>query len=621
MHAPAACRPEPTSGWPRMDAVTLCGGGYHLLPMTLPNQSFAAPAPTPVPSPTPAPRLAVPPESAATEVALVTPSVAPAEVSTWVSNGSNASAPVPLAAPLSTAEAAASFSAFAPRVVSTEDQVLFQEAVTCARAGALRAAYIMTWLGAAEALKRRFRELGARDSKAGAVTTAIAGMEAQHQSVDARLLDEAKSYGLISDAEHAQLRHVYHMRSLFAHPYEHAPTPESLLEAGRVVIDAVLSRPTKLRHGYIADRMASVATDPHFLDDTVPAAHGYADEVFDRVADDLHTFVLTKLWKLLQPLIADPAALERVRRGRRFTQQYLLRGGAPLLNAIDWDTQLPAHAKLLAPVLATPEIFTDLPQRARGMVVSHVLGLVSENEVYLLYLDRLEDAGLLDPHHQERTAKRADAVSIEGLVAAGVAPRRYAPRIIAELKSHTWPRQNPAIKALRGAGPERIGSLPLSVQYEMGSNVLQAADGGSREAAWLLDVMAEGSERWPADVTAGVVAECFINDQGVVRFKLGHLDEALAALATVPVGELPRLLDPITAAIWAGKLRARYTDPDEFTEALTSIDAVADATTSTSAPLQRLRQALVALQARVKADWDQLAAQHRKRDAEETATP
>ena len=53
------------------------------------------------------------------------------------------------------------------RAPTEEDRVLLTEVQASLRGGALRAAYIMTWIACAESLKRRFREAQARDSRAG----------------------------------------------------------------------------------------------------------------------------------------------------------------------------------------------------------------------------------------------------------------------------------------------------------------------------------------------------------------------------------------------------------------------------------------------------------------------
>ena len=103
------------------------------------------------------------------------------------------------------------------KVPAEEDRVLLEEAKASLRGGALRAAYIMTWIACAESLKRRFREAQTRDSHAGKIVGEIEEKERQRKSVDAYLIQKASEYGFIQLGEQRSVEHVYEMRLSLIH--------------------------------------------------------------------------------------------------------------------------------------------------------------------------------------------------------------------------------------------------------------------------------------------------------------------------------------------------------------------------------------------------------------------
>lgn len=134
-------------------------------------------------------------------------------------------------------------------VLEEEDKVLLREASECLAAGANRAAYITVWLSCAESLRRKFFEAAVQDHQAGAIARSIQQREAQHKATDSLLIEKAKDYGFISDAEATRLRHIYENRNVFGHPYEESPNDQLVVTAASEAVDMVLGRPVALREG------------------------------------------------------------------------------------------------------------------------------------------------------------------------------------------------------------------------------------------------------------------------------------------------------------------------------------------------------------------------------------
>lgn len=95
------------------------------------------------------------------------------------------------------------------KISDAEDRHLIKEAICALDAGTLRAAYIMTWIAAAESLKRRISVLSQRDSVAGKVLGDIEDGERKHFAVDSKIIDGAFKLGLITDIEKTRLYHFF----------------------------------------------------------------------------------------------------------------------------------------------------------------------------------------------------------------------------------------------------------------------------------------------------------------------------------------------------------------------------------------------------------------------------
>ena len=156
-----------------------------------------------------------------------------------------------MATPDHTAMQVVDLDKYSGHIESIDDITLLQEATKAAKAGALRAAYIMVWIACAESLKRRFREAQPRDNEAGKIVGEFESMEQQHSAVDKFLLTKALEYGFVSDSGYAHLLQIYENRCIYGHPYEEAPSPEKLKDAAATVVELVLSKPVKLRHGFV----------------------------------------------------------------------------------------------------------------------------------------------------------------------------------------------------------------------------------------------------------------------------------------------------------------------------------------------------------------------------------
>ena len=110
------------------------------------------------------------------------------------------------------------------KIQNEEDKILINDAIKLADSGFLRASYIMSFLACIESLKRRFIELGKKDSSIGRINTEIKNKEERHESVEKFVITKAKELMLIDDIEKSKLEYFWGMRSVYSHPYEQNPS-------------------------------------------------------------------------------------------------------------------------------------------------------------------------------------------------------------------------------------------------------------------------------------------------------------------------------------------------------------------------------------------------------------
>lgn len=445
-------------------------------------------------------------------------------------------------------------SMYMDKVLHEDDKKLFKEAVESAKGDALRAAYIMIWITCAESIKRRFRELAARDNNAKKAISNLEDAERKKQSIDNRLIEQAAKYGLIQPSESTKLTHIYELRCIYAHPYELKPSEEELRAAAHNSVDVLLGRPTKLREGFLSEQVRRLTQDSSYIDSTSEACSEYVNEIIVKVADDLHLFFLTKLWKETEPMTSDASSRDFAIRAVVVSAEYLKLLPDDIFETISVEDEIANYPRLLRTILVRPEIFERLKSRAKDIVVGKLVEISMSSSNFVGKFEILYDQDLLTQRQKQRFEETIQQAPYHVLRASGVDPSKYIKRIIRDLKVPDWAEQNPAAVTLNELGAARIGNLAASIQFELGQNVLQAADGSAWKAEGLLRELTYTKERWPKRFIAGVFSECLLNDGGQIRFKPSEFGSAIKATKTLGDSERRELIDEIVDAINQGSL-------------------------------------------------------------------
>jgi hypothetical protein len=463
-------------------------------------------------------------------------------------------------------------SKYAENILSIEDRPLFEDAIGACKGGSLRAAYVMIWLACAESLKRRFREAQKRDAKAGIIVGEIKTKEMGHQAVDKFVLEKALEYGFISDSSHILLNHIYEMRCLYGHPYEESPSEEQVFHAAAIVVEHVLSKPVRLRHGYGEQLLKSLLEEPNFLDDQFTAVVAFVKDILPRIDESIHGWVLVRYWKELE-IIADDSSLAIIfRRGIWFSSTMLIEAGQDVFSHDDWHNRFSKFPKILMRICSSAEIFKTIGERAQDTLVGSIISESSNRASVLVLLERLSINDALSQRQQERFSSHILDMDINTIRSSKLSTVSCYKNLVDAMRSHNWHIQNPAIDIILSNGPEQAARLSTEQQIILGRNILQCAEGTAKSAILFLEELYRSISDWPFDLVLGITLESFVNETNQIRFKDRHLSMLFSAIEKIIPKKRDTFTTKVAEAIEAGTPKV-WVFKDDFEETIETLDS------------------------------------------------
>lgn len=468
--------------------------------------------------------------------------------------------------------AAVDLSHYAHNILAAEDCPLFDDAVEAGKVCALRAAYVMIWLACAESLKRRFREAQKRDNAAGTIVGEIETKEKEHKAVDKFVLMKAHEYGFVSDSGHTVLNHIYEMRCLYGHPYEEAPSQEQVSHAAAVVVEHVLSKPVKLRHGFGKQLLKSLLEEPNFLDDQQTAVVAFTKDILTRLDESIHGWLLDNYLEELDNFCDDSSMAIFFRRGTWFSQTMLTEVGVDVYSHDDWHDRSSRFPKILMRVCSVAGIFKEIGKRAQDSLVGLIITESAMRASVLTHLERLSINGALSKRQQQRFIEHVSEMPSSSIRSAGLSTKTCCGKLIEAMKSYNWYAQNPAIDLIVSNGPEQAAELDGNQQVDLGRNLLQAAQGRAKSAIEFLEKLSGDGTSWPFHVVRGIGLESFTNEANQIRFKDRYLGRVLSAIDHLKEEEQNQLINQIAASVDSGSPKD-LVEQEDFESVIDSLKA------------------------------------------------
>ncbi len=456
---------------------------------------------------------------------------------------------------------------YAEKILAAEDLPLFDDAVEAGKAGALRAAYVMIWLTCAESLKRRFREAQKCDCAAGEIVGEIENKEKEHRAVDKFVLTKAHEYGFISDSGHTVLNHIYEMRCLYGHPYEQVPSQEQVSHAAAVVVEHVLSKPVKLRHGFGKQLLKDLLEKPNFLDDQQTAVVAFTKYILPRLDECIYRWLLDNYWKDLEKIADDSSMAIFFCRGTWFSRTMLTEVGVDIFSHEDWHNRCTKFPKTLIRVCSIPQIFRDFGERAQDSLVGLIIAESNTRASVLQHLERLSINDALTTRQQERFFERISSMDSKKLRSSNLRTKTCYEELINAMKSHNYYIQNPAIELVVSNGHEKAAELEEYQQVDLGRNLLQSGDGGAGAANKFIENLSQDIKLWPFNVLRGIALESFTNEENEIRFKETNFKKVLLIINQLDQSQRYNLVEEIVASVDVGTPK-KWVYLDNFKEAI-----------------------------------------------------
>lgn len=460
------------------------------------------------------------------------------------------------------------------QISEKEDKLLYDEAVICFKNCANRAAYIITWICVAESLRNKFISMARRDADIGKIVGQIEEAEKNERPTDKLLIDKSFELGIITNEEKIKLDHMRNMRNIYAHPTGTGPSADEVIAALNIAVESTLSKPPLMRKGYVQNVLKSIFEDFHFLDDMPLRVREYSIGVARRIHPSVLPYLLDKSLEYLEQTLDDPLLALYSRRGLEFCTT-ILNELRPNLSNGKWNIEqvIQKYPTASSVVLSTKDIWPLLPEQAQDMVIGHLCEPIQDNIILpptSIGLERMlivKRAHLLNKRQRDKLEACCERAPYHVLHTAGIPLKEYALRIITDLSSHDWYKQNPACEALKEAGIKECSNLNTKTQEQLGRNVLQAAQGGASRAAGFIMQVFEDKELWPKNFIEGLVLETMVNEKQEFRFKEKFIGRTTSIAIEHPKSKeiCSRVIDEIT------KSHPKYGWSSEYDKLLNSI--------------------------------------------------
>jgi len=165
-----------------------------------------------------------------------------------------------------------------------------------------------------------------------------------------------------------------------------APSQEQVSHAAAVVVEHVLSRPVKLRHGFGKQLLKSLLEEPNFLDDQHTAVMAFTKDILPRLDESIYGWLLDNYWEELEQIADDSSTAIFFRRGTWFSRTMLLEVGVDVFSHDDWHDRSSRFQKILMRVCSIAEIFKELGKRAQDSLVGLIVAESSTRASVLKHL-------------------------------------------------------------------------------------------------------------------------------------------------------------------------------------------------------------------------------------------
>lgn len=414
-------------------------------------------------------------------------------------------------------------------IENEHDRVLLAEAILALQGGALRAAYVMTWLACAESIKRRLNECAVWDKEAESILSQISGLENNQRAIDGKLLGFAKTLSMIDDIEAGQLEAVYKNRNIYGHPYSTAPTEAEVVSAIELVASAVLTKPLRYKHKFIKELQADLFSKKSFLDDTDGAVDEYVNGfVLKRVDPRVYKILVGRCWKELEQLHGDRAKLLFFRRGVRFCRTLIINGDMfSQWDDDEWHQMLNRYPNALHAVCFDERIVCRFNERAANSWLTFSLEQAEIHPEEYGFLFRMKSASVLSERHVELLCEGIRACQGSSLLRTGLTLKELFPILRPKLTIYDFSKLGDVFDFMFLSKLDEVEELISEDQEYLGACLVSGVQRGAYALKWIFNSICGGSRCVSVAVMRGIISRLFIESNGDLYIKEGLCKQVL----------------------------------------------------------------------------------------------
>lgn len=397
-------------------------------------------------------------------------------------------------------------------IIDPADHVLYDEVVRCLQANAFRAAYVMSWIAAAEGILGKLRTMASLHAALGTFVGDFEAKQRAGTAKDAELIDRAFDVGLIDGPERIQLNAMRDLRNQYGHPTSASPNREMALHALRTTVNAVLAKPALIMHGGATDLARRAATDRHLVPADAAAIDSFVATRAAAIHADARPVFVRELLAGAGSQLGDPNGEMLVDRCIRMTTRALAlwaeQLSPPTWNVDQLQLDWPAVA---ADALCDPEVWPLIEPEDRNRLLSRCLdpaiaASFSRTPGRLLArADTLWASDLLSDAQVDRVRTALGAADPWRLLGADVRYEHVARAIVGRLDNGAFNVAGEGVELIRSTDDALLAALDEGLQFEIGRALAYAANRNTFSAINEIESMLGFLDRWPIALRRGVV--------------------------------------------------------------------------------------------------------------------
>lgn len=436
-----------------------------------------------------------------------------------------------------------------------EDLTLFDEIITCMENEAYRSASILIWISVLESLVRKLNILAQDDHEIREFMDNF-----KDNKNEKGLLLKCENLNLINQIEYGQLDTIRRARNEYAHPTDNSPTKEEVELYLYFAVEYVLSKPNLYSINVAKKELRNILNDSNFLGNASnQQVVEYASTFTRKISNNYLDEIIKKLFKMIERKYN-----ENNPNNHSCIQHGLIYAKVLILNNLEYLTSensnylIDEYKITSCHLFSNHEIWEDLDSRSKERIfnyskdyeICHITKMEFLNKFYRLYKSEK-----LDDELKTEYTNILYETSLETLLYCNIPANEYYDKLIEELASRNYYRQNPAAKIIMKTDLSIFNHEQLE---QIGRNILQSAEGGANDSERAINKFKIITP--PKSFLKGLLFETLINDNYELRIKPKFFEEVITITKNSEYGE--ELFNEFLDAI--NKSRPKSLDFNEY---------------------------------------------------------